>query len=73
MIEAAASGALAALISTVGAVYASRAARNSKPVSNGFAAGVNTKLDALTAHLEDVHKDVREVRSSLIAHLQDHP
>lgn len=61
-----------ALIAGVSAVKASRAERNSRPTSNGFAVGVQTSLKALEAHLEDVHKDVREVRTTIIDHISDH-
>jgi hypothetical protein len=27
----------------------------------------------LEAHLEDLHKDVREVRTAVITHLENHP
>ena len=62
-----------ALIAGVSAVKASRAEKNSRPTSNGFAEGVKTSLKALEAHLEDVHKDVREVRSAVVNHLENHP
>ena len=62
-----------ALIAGVSAVKASRAERNSRPTSNGFAEGVRGSLKALEAHLEDVHKDVREIRTTVIDHIKDHP
>lgn len=62
-----------ALISAMGLIKANRAEKNSRPVSNGFAGGVKTSLKHLEAHLDDVHKDVREVRSAVIDHLKDHP
>lgn len=62
-----------AAIAGYSAVKASRAERNSRPVSNGFASGVKTSLRGLEAHLDDVHKDVREIRAALLDHLQDHP
>ena len=62
-----------ALIAGVSAVKAARAEKNSRPTSNGFAEGVKRSLKALEAHLDDVHKDVREVRTAVIDHLQDHP
>jgi hypothetical protein len=64
---------ITALIAGVSAVKASRAERNSRPTSNGFAGGVTRSLEALEAHLDDVHKDVREVRSAVITHLENHP
>jgi hypothetical protein len=48
----------AAVISGVAAIKASKAEKNSRPVSNGFADGIRT--------------DVREIRSLLIEHIKDH-
>ena len=64
---------ITALIAGVSAVKASRAEKNSRPTSNGFAEGVKASLKALEAHLEDVHKDVREVRTAVVTHLENHP
>ena len=61
-----------AIISALGLIKANRAEKNSRPVSNGFAGGVKTSLKHLEAHLDDVHKDVREVRSAVVDHLKDH-
>lgn len=63
---------ITALIAGISAVKASRAERNSRPTSNGFAEGVQRSLGALEAHLNDLHKDVREVRTAVIAHLENH-
>lgn len=63
---------ITALIAGVSAVKASRAEKNSRPTSNGFAEGVRASLKALEAHLEDVHKDVREIRTTVIDHIADH-
>lgn len=60
-------------IAGVSAVKAARAEKNSRPTSNGFAAGVTRSLKALEDHLEDLHKDVREVRTAVVDHLQNHP
>lgn len=60
------------VIAAYAAIRASKAERNSRPVSNGFADTVKTSLRALEAHLEDLHKDVREVRSTMIDHMKDH-
>lgn len=49
----------AATISSIAAIFAAKAERNSRPVSNGFADGIRT--------------DIREIRSLLIEHLKDHP
>jgi hypothetical protein len=49
----------AATISSIAAIFAAKAERNSRPVSNGFAEGIRA--------------DVREIRSLLIEHLKDHP
>jgi len=63
---------LTALIAGFSAVKASRAEKNSRPTSNGFAEGVTRSLGALTDHLEDLHKDVREVRTAVVTHLENH-
>jgi hypothetical protein len=60
------------LIAAYAAIRASKAERNSRPVSNGFADSVKGSLAHLEAHLEDVHKDMREVRTALIDHMQNH-
>ena len=62
-----------ALIAAYAAVKSSRAERNSRPTSNGFADGVQRSLRALEDHLQDVHTDVREIRSTVIDHIKDHP
>lgn len=64
---------ITALIAGVSAVKAARAERNSRPTSNGFAEGVTRSLKALEDHLQDLHKDVREVRTAVVDHLQNHP
>ena len=64
---------ITALIAGISAVKASRAEKNSRPVSNGFASGVQRSLKALEDQLEDLHEDVREVRTAVIDHLQNHP
>jgi TFIIF-interacting CTD phosphatase-like protein len=61
------------VIAAYAAIRAGKAERNSRPVSNGFADSVKTSLRALESHLEDVHKDVREVRTSLFDHFKNHP
>lgn len=61
------------VIAAYAAIRAARADRNSRPVSNGFASEVTTSLKHLEAHLDDVHKDIREVRGSIVTHLQNHP
>jgi hypothetical protein len=61
------------LIAAYAAIKSARAERNSRPVSNGFADGVKASLRHLEAHLEDVHKDVREVRTALFDHTKNHP
>ena len=53
---AAVSGSLAAVISGVSAWFASRAARNSRPVANGFAEHVKNELAYLRQRL-DSHID----------------
>lgn len=49
----------AATISSIAAIFAAKAEKNSRPVSNGFAEGIRA--------------DVREIRSLIIEHLKDHP
>lgn len=44
-------------IAAYGAVKAAAAERNSKPVSNGFADGVNRKLDRLEQLLIEHYRD----------------
>lgn len=57
---------VAALGSVISAYFAHKAEKNSRPVSNGFAEGVISRLDNL-------HEDVRELRKSHIKHIaQDH-
>lgn len=58
MLESAFSGAVAAAISAIGVFWSHKAAKNSKPVSNGFAAKV----------LEDLHY----LRGAFDQHLRDH-
>lgn len=50
-------GAVASLISTIGAVYAARAARHSKPVANGFTKLVTESLARIESRLDDHLKD----------------
>ena len=61
------------VIAAYAAIRAGKAERNSRPVSNGFADGVKTSLKHIEAHLDDVHKDVRELRGAVNTHLQNHP
>lgn len=70
---AATAGIVSALIAGISAVKAARAEKNSRPVSNGFADGVRSSFKSLENHLDDVHRDVREIRTALIDHLQNHP
>lgn len=58
MVEAAISGSLAAFISAVGVYWAHKAAKNSKPVSNGFA--------------EKVIGDLAYLRGAIDEHLRNH-
>ena len=48
-----------ATISSIAAIFAAKAEKNSRPVSNGFADGIRA--------------DVREIRTLIIEHLKDHP
>lgn len=72
-IIAAVAGISSALIAGISAVKASRAEKNSRPVSNGFAGRVTASLTGIERHLDDLHSDVREVRKALVDHLQNHP
>ena len=60
---------LSTLISARALVESRKVGTAVKPVSNGFASGVNVKLDALGAHLVDLHSDVREVRATVVKHI----
>lgn len=55
MVDSLIGGGLAALISTVGVIYAARAEKNSRPVANGFTKYVLEKLDRIEEKL-DTHK-----------------
>jgi len=69
-IAIAAIGAAGAVLS---AYFARKAERNSRPVSNGFAAGVIERLDAIKEQHEQLHEDLREVRKTVIKHIaSDH-
>ena len=61
------------VIAAYAAIRASKAERNSRPTANGFADGVKTSLKHIEGHLDDVHKDVRELRQALNSHFQNHP
>lgn len=58
MIEAALSGTIAAAVSAVGALFAAKAAKNSKPVANGFTS--------------EVLKELRYLRSRIDTHIDTH-
>ena len=64
---------LPSIIAAYAAIRAGKAERNTRPVSNGFASEVRASLKHLEAHLDEVHKDVRELRGALNTHLQNHP
>lgn len=70
---AAVAGVASALIAGISAVKASRAEKNSRPVSNGFAGHVTASLGHIERNLDAVHSDVREVRKALFDHIQNHP
>ena len=65
MLEAALAGLGASIVAAVSAMYAARAERNSRPVSNGFA-------DYVRNHLADIRDDHRELRALIIRHLEEH-
>lgn len=65
-------GIVSALIAGISAVKASRAEKNSRPVSNGFAGRVTASLTGIERHLDELHRDVREVRQSVFDHIKDH-
>jgi hypothetical protein len=48
----------ASTVSAIGALYAARGERNTRPVSNGFADGIRA--------------DIREIRQLMIDHLKNH-
>lgn len=48
----------AATISGIAAIYAAKAEKNSRPISNGFADGLRS--------------DIRELRTLMIEHIKDH-
>lgn len=52
MKEAAIAGVIPAIISAVAVYFSSRAEKNSRPVSNGFASHVMTSLDRIEEKLE---------------------
>lgn len=54
---AASSSIIVAGIAAYGAIKANKAEKNSRPVSNGFASGVNGKLDKLENLLLDHLRD----------------
>ena len=56
MIEAAMSGAIAAVISGISAYFSAKAAKNSRPVANGFTGHVTNELRYLRERL-DKHLD----------------
>lgn len=53
MKEAAIAGVIPAIISAVAVYFSSRAEKNSRPVSNGFASHVLASLDEIKAELKD--------------------
>jgi len=61
-----------AIIGGYSGIKARKAESNSRPVSNGFAEGMRTSLKHIDAHLDDVHKDIREIRQAFLDHLKDH-
>jgi hypothetical protein len=65
MIEAAVAGLGAAIVAAVSAIYAAKAERNSRPVSNGFA-------NYVKEHLAEIREDYRELRALIIRHLEEH-
>jgi len=52
MKEAAIAGVIPAVISAIAVYFSSRAEKNSRPVSNGFASHVMTSLDRIEQKLE---------------------
>lgn len=52
MKEAAIAGVIPAIISAIAVYFSSRAEKNSRPVSNGFASHVMTSLDRIEQKLE---------------------
>lgn len=60
------------LIAAYAAIKSARAERNSRPVSNGWTFEVKRSFDHLNARLDNMHKDMRDVRERLIDHIEDH-
>ena len=53
MMEALLGGGVAAFISTIGVIYAAKAEKNSRPVSNGFTSYVLQKLDRIEDKIDN--------------------
>lgn len=60
------------VIAAYAAIRASKAERNTRPVSNGFAWDVTSSLKNLHARLDNMHKDMRDIRERLIDHIDEH-
>jgi len=60
------------LIAAYAAIRASKAEKNSRPVSNGFAHHVTSGIDRIHARLDLMNKDMRDIRERLIDHIEDH-
>lgn len=60
------------LIAGYAAVRAAKAERNSRPVSNGWTYEVKRSFDSLQARLDNLHKDLRDLRERVIDHIEDH-
>jgi hypothetical protein len=57
MIEIVLAGTLPAIISGIAVFYSSKAEKNSRPVSNGFAAHVTGSLDRIERRIDEHLKD----------------
>lgn len=66
MLEAAVSGSLAAIISTISAYLAAKAVKQTRPVSNGFAGNV-------LASLEHMKSELHYLRQRVDSHVDNHP
>jgi len=60
------------VIAAYAAIRAGKAEKNSRPVSNGFTYDVKRSFDHLNARLDNLNKDLRDIRERLIDHIEDH-
>lgn len=63
---------LSATIAGVAAMRSKRAMNNTEPISNGFAGKVTASLEGLEKNLQGLQTDIREIRTHLIEHIENH-